>query len=124
MAQGKQSDHLDGEAQALGSLLRAKREVGGFSMTQLASRLGISRPYLSRLERGVYAHPSPRVLSQMTKCLDIRAEDLYALTGYTVPSDLPSFGAYLRAKHPDWPEVVVAELTEFYDFLRHKYSLK
>ena len=124
MEQDNQSDHLDGTAQTLGSLLKAKREAGGLSLTQLAARLGISRPYLSRLERGEYAHPSVRILTQLAKCLGIRSEDLYALTGYIVPSDLPSFGAYLRAKHPDWPEGVRAELIEFYDFLKHKYSLK
>ncbi len=124
MQQDNQYDHPNGEVQTLGSLLKAKREAGGLSVTQLAARLGVSRPYLSRLERGEYAHPSVRVLTQLAKCLDVRSEDLYALGGYLLPSDLPSFSSYLSAKHPDWPEGVRAELIEFHDFLRHKYSLK
>jgi transcriptional regulator with XRE-family HTH domain len=103
-------------------MLRAKREAEGLTITQLASELGISRTYLSRLERGEYAHPSVKILSHMADRFDVRHEDLYALADYMRPTELPGFGPYLRAKHPDWPEVVRIELTDFYDFLKHKYS--
>lgn len=123
MELGNRSDRHELAVGTLGSLLRAEREARGLSLTQLATWVGISRQYLSRLERGEYVHPSARVLSQIAQRLDIRSEDLYALTGYLLPTDLPNFGPYLRAKHPDWPEPVVTELAEFYDFIRHKYQL-
>ncbi|HEV2403781.1 MAG TPA: helix-turn-helix transcriptional regulator [Candidatus Saccharimonadales bacterium] len=108
----------------LGNLIRHKREAAGLSLTRFAAELGISRPYLSRLERGEYAHPSPIVLAQIIKQLGISAEDAYAVTGYLLPKDLPSFGPYLHAKHADWPENVLQQLESFYDFLKQKYSLE
>jgi len=108
---------------SLGSLLQSKRQAAGLTLTQLALQLGVSRPYLSRLEHGEYRHPSPRVLTHLAKGLDISLEDLYALTGYLLPKDLPEFGPYLRAKHPDWPERVLQELDTFYGYLKHKHSL-
>ena len=108
----------------LGNLIRSKREAAGLTLTQLAAELAVSRPYLSRLERGEYAHPSSRVLAQIIKRLDISVEDAYAITGYLLPKDLPSFGPYLRAKHADWPEAALQELETFYDFLKHKYSIE
>ena len=107
----------------LGDLLRSRRESAGLSLTEMAAKLGISRPYLSRLERGEYTNPSPKILIQLGKSLDIRIEDLYAMTGCLLPTDLPSFVPYLRAKHPDWPDLVIAELDDFCDFLKHKHSL-
>lgn len=108
----------------LGNLLKARRESMGLSLNQLAIQVHISRPYLSRLERGEYAHPSPRILAQLAQRLQIRLEDLYALTGYMRAADLPSFGPYLRAKHPNWPELYYAELSDFYEFLKYKHSLR
>lgn len=123
MGSGNRSDRREYLSSTLGGILKARREARGLSLTQLAAEAGISRPYLSRLERGEYIHPSVKVLIMLAECLGIASEDLYALTGYLRPTELPSFGPYLRAKHPDWPESVRAELTEFYDFLSQKYSL-
>jgi transcriptional regulator with XRE-family HTH domain len=120
----EKSDRLNPPAGPLGELIRTKRAAAGLTLTQLAVQVGVCRPYLSRLERGEYAHPSPRVLAQLAKWLDISHEDLYAITGYMLPSDLPSFGPYLRAKHAEWPDHVLQELDSFYDFLKHKYSLE
>lgn len=108
----------------LGDLIKSKREAAGLTLTQLASAIGVSRLYLSRLERGEYAHPSSRVLTQLVKQLDISVDDAYAVTGYTLPADLPSFGPYVRAKHSDWPDVALQELESFYDFLKQKYSVE
>lgn len=123
MEHANRSGRREAGSSAFGNLLRTKREAAGLTLAQLSAELAVSRPYLSRLERGEYEHPSSRVLSQITKRLDISAEDVYAVAGYTVPTDLPSFGPYLRAKHADWPEEAFQELERFYDFLKYKYSL-
>lgn len=117
-------DRHDKRVSTLGSLLKARREAAGLSITQVAVQIGVSRPYLSRLERDQYAHPSPQLICRIAKRLDIDPEDLYAVTGYLLPTGLPSFGPYLRTKHPDWPDMVLTELTDFYEFLEHKYGLK
>ena len=117
------SDHREPGVATLGDLLRTRREAAGLSVTQMAEKLGVSRPYLGRLERGEYKRPTPEILSRIAKPLNARLEDLYALAGFTLPADLPDFIPYLRAKHPDWPKLVVTELDDFCDFLKHKYSL-
>lgn len=120
-----QSDRPNTRAcDSLASLLTIRRQAVGLTQAQLAAQLGVTRPYLSRLERGEYAHPSGRVLAQLAKLLAIPIEDLYAITGYALPRDLPSFGPYLRAKYVDWPEHVLEELEAFHGFLKQKYSLK
>lgn len=118
------SDHRDGDRATLGSLLRAKRKAAGLSISQMASQLGMSRTYLSRLEQGRYTNPSSKLLMRIAMRFDLTVEDVYPLSGYFLPADLPSFGLYLRAKHPDWPELVIKELSDFKDFLKQKYSLQ
>ena len=122
MESGKQSGLPNGVG-ALGSFLKGKREAAGLTLTQLSTELGVSRPYLSRLERGDYSHPSSLILNKIMKRFNVSAEDAFAMTGYTLPSDLPSFGPYVRAKHADWPDGVVQELESFYDYLKYKYAL-
>jgi XRE family transcriptional regulator of biofilm formation len=124
MGQKKASDHREPGTVALGYLLRSRREAAGLSLTQMAKEFGISHTYLGRLERGEYAHPTPVILGRVAKCLQVRLEDLYALAGITLPTDLPEFGPYLRAKHPDWPTLIITELDDYCDFLKHKYSLQ
>lgn len=118
------SGHHSTGSGPLGNLIRTKREAAGLTLTQLASELGMSRPYLSRLEQGKYAHPSARALTHIVNRLDISVEDVYALTGYMLPMDLPGFGPYLRAKYAEWPEAALHELETFYEFLKHKYSVE
>jgi transcriptional regulator with XRE-family HTH domain len=124
MAARNPSDHHDGDISTLGSLLKQKREAAGLTLTRMAAELGITRQYLSRLEQGVYAHPSPTLLLRLAKRFDLRLEDLYAVSGCLLPTDLPNFGPYLRAKYPNWPEPVIAELADFRDFLQQRYSLQ
>jgi transcriptional regulator with XRE-family HTH domain len=124
MGRREPSDRHDDSAIALGSMLRARREAEGLTITQLAADLDISRSYLSRLERGEYAHPSVSIIGHIAERFDMCLEDLYALAGYMRPRELPALGPYLLAKHPEWPEVARIALVEFYESLKHKYSRK
>ena len=117
------SGHHSSGNSALGRLLRDRREAEGLTRTELAAEVGISRQYLSKLESGEHERPSSRVLNLIAKRLNISVEDAYAITGYTLPRDLPDFGPYLRAKHVDWPDHALKELEVFYDYLKYKYSL-
>jgi transcriptional regulator with XRE-family HTH domain len=103
--------------------LRSKREAEGLSIPEMAEELEISRPYLTRLECGEKEHPSAVILSRIAKRLKVSASDLYALAGYMPAVELPSLAAYLRAKHPDWPKLVITEVDDYCDYLKHKYSL-
>lgn len=122
MEQEERSDPPEICVTTLGRLLKIKREAAGLSLNKMAAELGISQPYLSRLERGEYRHPSPKTLLRIAKCLHISPEDLYALTGLLPTTDLPSFAPYLRAKYPELPDHAITELDDIRDFLARKYS--
>jgi transcriptional regulator with XRE-family HTH domain len=122
--QQKEQRDPHSEVSLLGSLLKKEREASGLSQTRLAVEIGVSRPYLSRLEQGSYANPSPVLLMRIAKRLNIPLADLYALTGCLLPDELPDYEAYLRAKHPSWPDAVIQELVDFQEFVRQQHSLE
>jgi transcriptional regulator with XRE-family HTH domain len=107
----------------LGTFIKKARLAANLTQAQLAWQLEISRPFLSQLERGEYLQPSPSILQNIATVLDISIEDLYAMTGYTLPSGLPEYPAYLHAKHPELPVEAVQELVNFFDFIRQKYHV-
>lgn len=64
----------------VGEYIRDQREQAKLSLRQLASRAGISNPYLSQIERGSRT-PSAQILAQIAKGLQISAESLYVRAG-------------------------------------------
>jgi transcriptional regulator with XRE-family HTH domain len=64
--QVQDSDRSDefGLAREFGARLREIRERAGLSQEEIAARLGIAQPYLSRVERGL-ANPSLRVCERL-----------------------------------------------------------
>ncbi len=123
MREGNQSGRRNEAALRLGELLKSGRAAAGLTLTEAAARMGVSRTYLSRLERAEYLHPSMALLGRMAQVLNMRIEDLYAVAGQIPPTDLPSLGPYLRAMHPDWPSEAIVEVAKFCDYVEHRYSL-
>ncbi|MET0197809.1 XRE family transcriptional regulator [Rhodococcus sp. RS1C4] len=68
-------------ASDIGSYIRSQREAAQVSMRQLASRAGVSNPYLSQIERGL-RKPSAEVLTQIAKGLRVSSEALYVRAGF------------------------------------------
>ena len=68
-------------ASDIGSYIRSQREAAQVSMRQLASRAGVSNPYLSQIERGL-RKPSADVLAQIAKGLRVSSEVLYVRAGF------------------------------------------
>lgn len=68
-------------ASDIGSYIRSQREAAQVSMRQLASRAGVSNPYLSQIERGL-RKPSAEVLTQIAKGLRVSSEVLYVRAGF------------------------------------------
>jgi transcriptional regulator with XRE-family HTH domain len=124
MTERKPFGHHDKLPPTLADLLKSRRETAGVTLTAMAAELEISRSQLIRLESGENKHPSPALLGRMIRRLQVKPEDLYALTGCIPPTDLPGFVPYLRAIHPDWPDEAITILDELHDFLRYKYSLR
>lgn len=53
--------------QARGKQIRRKREVAGHGLNAFAQLVGISPSWLSRIERDLSVHPSPKVLVRIAE---------------------------------------------------------
>jgi len=104
------------QAKELGNRLRAERERLDLSIRELAERTGINHSTVVRLEQGAIESPAPDKLGRIAEVLGLSLADVYALADYSIPSDLPSFQPYLRAKYRDLPAPAVEELER--SFLR------
>ena len=74
------SEQWERQLQALGSYIRAQRQVANLSLRQLADLTAVSNPYLSQVERGLH-QPSVRVLRSIAQALNISAETLLTQAG-------------------------------------------
>lgn len=60
----------------MNNLVAEKRNAKGLSQTELARRVGITRPYLSDIERGIKV-PSVTIAHRIARELDCRSEALF-----------------------------------------------
>jgi transcriptional regulator with XRE-family HTH domain len=65
---------------ALGSFIRAQRELASLSLRQLSELTDVSNAYLSQIERGLH-EPSIRVLKSVAQALGMPPEVLLAQAG-------------------------------------------
>ena len=70
----------DDQLHALGSFIRAQRQLANLSLRQMADLAHVSNPYLSQLERGLH-EPSVRVLQSIARALNVSAETLLTHAG-------------------------------------------
>ena len=81
---------------SIGEYIREQREQAKISMRQLAQSAGVSNPYLSQIERGLY-EPSANVLKSIAKALGIAPEKLYAIAGWLGDEKRDADGAGVEA---------------------------
>jgi transcriptional regulator with XRE-family HTH domain len=72
----------------LGGAIRARRRGLGLTLVDVATRAGLSHPFLSQVERGI-ARPSMRSLTAVAAALDTTAQALLALPGAEPVSVVP-----------------------------------
>lgn len=70
-----------------GKLISKERKAKGLSQRELASRIGVSGPYLNDIEHGRRNPPSEEIVTQMAKALGIPEDHLCALAG-SMPADI------------------------------------
>lgn len=102
----------DKQAKRLGALIRRYRADAGLSLRQLEELTDIDDSQLTRMEQGNILKPAPDNLRRIAEALNIPLADLYALADWSVPSELPSPGPYLRAKYRDLSESALNALTK------------
>jgi len=94
------TDARDDQLHALGSFIRAQRQLANLSLRQMADLAHVSNPYLSQLERGLH-EPSVRVLQSIARALNVSAETLLAHAGIDDDSpdvtELPDTESAIRA---------------------------
>ncbi len=69
----------------LASELKQLREIHGSSLRKVEEETGISNAYLSQLERGDAARPSPDKLARLAEFYKVAYEQLMELAGYLNP---------------------------------------
>ena len=67
--------------------MRELRKQADMSQRALASQVGISFTYLSKIESGVMSPPSEKVIMKLARVLGANKDELITLAG-KVPSDL------------------------------------
>jgi transcriptional regulator with XRE-family HTH domain len=124
MEEAKRSTSMDREqSRRLGTWLRQRRHEVGLSTIQLAKRVNTTDATITRIEQGAFAAPDPHKLSRIAEALDLSLADVYAMAGYAVPDDLPSFQPYLRRKYRGLPPKAVAELERYFGELAARYGI-
>ena len=66
----------------LASELKQLREIRGYSLREVEKATGVSNAYLSQLERGDAAKPSPDKLARLAQFYEVSYEQLMVLAGY------------------------------------------
>jgi len=111
------------QAKRLGEWLRSRRRRAGLSTIQLAKEVGTTDATITRIEQGAFAAPAPDKLSRIADALGLSLADVFALADYAVPTDLPTFTPYLRAKYRSLPPKAVDELEHYFDKLAARYGI-
>ncbi len=88
------------QSEQLGQYLQARRKERGLSTHKVAAAAGTNQATVFRLESGSFAAPHADKLARIAAALGVSSADVFALAGYTPPSDLPSLRPYLAARYP------------------------
>lgn len=99
------------QAIVFGTKLREARDAFPLTLRALSELTGIDNGLLSRIESGAIQNPNPEKLTRIAEAMNLQLADVYAWAHYTVPSQLPNPGPYLRTKFREVPEDVMAALT-------------
>ncbi|MBA2639620.1 MAG: helix-turn-helix transcriptional regulator [Nocardioidaceae bacterium] len=80
-------DALRTQREALGTFIRAQRQLASLSLREMAEVTKVSNAYLSQLERGLH-QPSVPVLRSIANALGVTTETLLAQSGLLDPKNL------------------------------------
>lgn len=125
MVLAKRSTYVEPkQAKELGRLLRKRRQELGLSTIQLAKQIGTTDGTITRIEQGLFTAPAPDKLSRIAEALGLSLADVFGLAEYAVPSDLPSFRPYLRAKYRGLPPEAIEQLERSFTRLAKRHGFE
>jgi transcriptional regulator with XRE-family HTH domain len=105
----------------LGAYIRQRRQVLDMSLRDLADATAMNRGALSLIETGARQQPTADTLQRIAEALKVDYEDLYAVSGISLPEKLPELDAYLRTRYRD--ELTATDrrsLEHYFEELRRK----
>lgn len=108
--------------QALGEYVRTRRTSQNLSFNECAEHSGLHHTFWRKLEAGEYESPSPKNLHLVAETISCPIEDLYALCGYPVSTEMPSLVPYLRTKY-DLPPEAISDMERYFAQLRSYYGI-
>jgi len=111
------------QAKELGRRLRARRDELGLSQRDIGKLADLDDATIARIEQGAFAAPRPDTLTRLAEALDLNLADVFALADYVIPTELPTFTPYLRAKYRGLPSAAVKDLERYFDKLAHQYGI-
>jgi HTH-type transcriptional regulator, competence development regulator len=109
----------------LGNLLRSARDLKDVSLREVEKRIKVSNAYLSQIESGSIAEPSPHILRKLADYYDLNYMELMAAAGYVskqTPSS-SSVGSMLLAAQnfsEDEASAAVAFIKQYRDMTNKK----
>jgi transcriptional regulator with XRE-family HTH domain len=92
------------------------------SLRQLAHRSGYAIGTLHNFEHDHTSRIAPDRLKRLAAALELPAADLYSAAGIELPTELPTFSPYLRARYRGLPESAQQELQRSFDRIASKYG--
>ena len=111
----------DKQAHKLGELIRRARNKKGLSLYALADLTGMDFSWLGRLERGLYASPSPVQLARLAEALDIDPARIDVVSHDHLADAMPTMRTYFRSKEKLSP-AALDELERAVARIRAKYT--
>ncbi len=110
------------QAVELGIFLKNRREQAGVAMYGLATKLGVDRSQLTRLEQGSVRNPRPEILAAYAEAIGVPAADIFTMAHMPLAKGLPTLRPYLRAKYRDLTAEDAAQVEAFVDDLMRKHG--
>ena len=108
----------------LGDTIYQAREGKQISTTELATRVGVHKSAMARIQLGEIKQPRPALLARIAEELDLNVGELYALAGYQTVDQLPDLKGWINIKHRSLPPEAAEELEGHLNYLVDKYDTK
>ena len=106
---------------SLASFLKKAREHTGLSLRAVEEGTGISNAYVSQLEGGKIAGPSPKILHRLCELYDVPYVEAMILAGYAPANKQVAQGRMRKpSRFEDLTSDETAALEEYLTFLRSR----
>ena len=103
---------------ALGQFLRQARDAQNLSLREVEKQTGVSNAYISQLESGKMAQPSPTILHKLCQLYEVSYGEAFQLAGHPVPSSTPSVSSPALRRLGSVTEKEADQLAKYLSFLR------